>query len=177
MQEVLRSEGARLTLKLVRVRAFFFALLSHFPLTLQGSLTLVLSAGALRLIGYGSMDLVVFALCLCSLFVVILSLFATVIGGLIVQRKVMRELQSQPTSRSSAAPFEAGHHNSTEFSLPAITWLPLVRLNWRIVSPADTETLNEPRRAKPMPLSGASRYEMHSGCVVTAGSPPSLSPI
>lgn len=146
MQEVLRSEGARLTLKLVRVRAFFFALLSHFPLTLQGSLTLVLSAGALRLIGYGSMDLVVFALCLCSLFVVILSLFATVIGGLIVQRKVMRELQSQPTSRSSAAPFEAGHHNSTEFSLPAITWLPLVRLNWRIVSPADTETLNEPRR-------------------------------
>jgi hypothetical protein len=146
MQEALRIEGSWLTLNLGRVRAFVSALLSHFPLTLQGSLALVLSAGALRLIGYGSMDLVVFALCLCALFVVILSLFATVIGGLVVQRKVMRELQSQPSSRSSAAAFEAGYHNSTEFSLPAITWLPLVRLNWRIVSPADTETLNERRR-------------------------------
>jgi len=129
MQQVLRSEGSRLTLNLRRARAFVSALLSHFPLTLQGSLALVLSAGALRLIGYGSMDLVVFALCLCALFVVILSLFATVIGGLVVQRKVMRALECQPSSRSSAAAFEAGYHNSTEFSLPAITWLPLVRLN------------------------------------------------
>ena len=146
MQEALRIEGSWLTLNLRRVRAFVSALLSHFPLTLQGSLALVLSAGALRLIGYGSMDLVVFALCLCALFVVILSLFATVIGGLVVQRKVMRALECQPSSRSSAAAFEAGYHNSTEFSLPAITWLPLVRLNWRIVSPANTETLNERRR-------------------------------
>ena len=146
MLEALRIEGSWLTLNLGRVRAFVSALLSHFPLTLQGSLALVLSAGALRLIGYGSMDLVVFALCLCALFVVILSLFATVIGGLVVQRKVMRALECQPSSRSSAAAFEAGYHNSTEFSLPAITWLPLVRLNWRIVSPANTETLNERRR-------------------------------
>jgi len=146
MQEVFSSEDAQQKTILGRIRALIAALVSHFPLTGQGSLALILSAGALRLFGYGSMDLVVFALCLCALFVVITSLFATVIGGLIVQRRVIRALQNQSTSRSGYASFEAGHFNSTDFSLVAVRGLPLIRINWQIVSPANIETLNEHRR-------------------------------
>ena len=146
MQEVLRSEGPRQKQRLGRIRALVAALVSHFPLTTQGSLALILSAGALRLFGYGSMDLVVFALCLCALFVVITSLFATVIGGLIVQRRILRTLENQTTFPSGDACFEAGYLNSTGFSLDAVSWLPLVRIAWRIVSPTSIETLNERRR-------------------------------
>lgn len=146
MQEVVRSEGPRQKQLLGRIRALVAALVSHFPLTTQGSLALILSAGALRLFGYGSMDLVVFALCLCALFVVITSLFATVIGGLIVQRRILRTLESKSTFPSGDASFEAGYLNSTGFSLDAVSWLPLVRIAWRIVSPTSIETLNERRR-------------------------------
>src|SRR6056300_542587 len=131
MQEVFSSEDAQQKTILGRIRALIAALVSHFPLTGQGSLALILSAGALRLFGYGSMDLVVFALCLCALFVVITSLFATVIGGLIVQRRVLRTLENKSTYPSGDASFEAGYLNSTGFSLDAVSWLPLVRIAWR----------------------------------------------
>ena len=54
-----------------------------FPLTLQGTITLVVAASALNFFGYGSMDLVVFALAICGLAILIFCLFNTVIVGLL----------------------------------------------------------------------------------------------
>ncbi|MFB0988160.1 MAG: hypothetical protein QMC69_02710, partial [Gammaproteobacteria bacterium] len=42
-------------------------LIALFPLTLQGLITLLLTAYALQVYGYGAMDLVVFSLAICAL--------------------------------------------------------------------------------------------------------------
>ena len=63
-----------------------------FPLTAQGLLTLMVSAWALRTFGYGSMDLVVFALTISALAILISCLFCTIGFGLLMQRQIRREI-------------------------------------------------------------------------------------
>ena len=63
-------------------------LIALFPLTLQGLITLLLAAYALRVYGYGAMDLVVFSLAICALSILIFSLFCSVISGIFIQRRV-----------------------------------------------------------------------------------------
>lgn len=128
-----------------RVSGLGQALRTHFPLTLQGTLTLLVTAGALRVVGYGSMDLVVFALCLCALLIVILALFATVIGGFFIQRRVLEQLALQE-SHLSTAEFEAGFPNQSGFSLPSFSWLPLVNIHWEILQPSAVHMTVEKRR-------------------------------
>jgi hypothetical protein len=114
-------------------------LMGLFPLTLQGTITLLITAMALRVYGYGAMDLVVFALAICALTIVIASLFCAIICGILIQRRVHRLLL---TSRGYAKGIqvEAGFPNETGFSLPVLTWFPLVKLTWRVVYPDYIDT-------------------------------------
>ncbi len=64
-----------------------------FPLTVQGLITLIVTALCLSVFGYGSMDLVVFALAICALAILVFCLFCAVISGVFVQRKIQRNLR------------------------------------------------------------------------------------
>ncbi len=110
-----------------------------FPLTLQGSITLLMAAGALRIFGYGSMDLVVFSLAICALAILIFCLFCSVISGVLVQRSVYRTLGSTDTT-AKVINVEAGFPNETGFKLPVLNYFPLVKLSWRITFPDYIET-------------------------------------
>ena len=46
-----------------------------FPLTLQGLITLLITAFCLRIFGYGAMNLVVFSLAICALTILVFCLF------------------------------------------------------------------------------------------------------
>lgn len=120
------------------------AIARRFPLTGLGCLALLTSAGALRSFGYGQMDLVIFALCLCVLIVLVATLFATVIGGLYIQKRLVpRAFRSQPKDQLE---LEAGFANASGVLAPSLGWLPLVRLQWRLRHPERviTELRNHP---------------------------------
>ena len=109
-----------------------------FPLTSQGLLTLTVSAWALRTFGYGSMDLVVFALTISALAILISCLFCTIGFGLFMQRRIRREITRPGTSDN--VEIEVGYPNETGFSIPAATFPPLVTLSWKITFPDAIET-------------------------------------
>lgn len=110
-----------------------------FPLTLQGCLTLAVAALALSIFGYGEMDLVVFSLAICALVILIFSLFCAVVFGVIIQRKVQR-IHTEHLAHANAIKLECGYFNESGFSLPALAYFPLIRLNWRVVFPDRIET-------------------------------------
>ena len=114
-------------------------LIALFPLTLQGLITLFLTAYALRVYGYGAMDLVVFSLAICALAILIFSLFFSVVSGVFIQRRV-RMSQDQIPNSLAPIKLEAGYPNETGFLLPALNYFPLVKLNWRIIYPDFVET-------------------------------------
>ena len=109
-----------------------------FPLTLQGLFTLLSSAWALRTFGYGSMDLVVFALTISALVILISCLFCTVCFGLFMQRRIRREIARLGASKK--VKIEVGYPNETGFSMPTATFPPLVKLSWRVTFPDSIET-------------------------------------
>lgn len=110
-----------------------------FPLTLQGVITLSLTAYALSAYGYAAMDLVVFSLAICALSILIFSLFCAVGSGLFIQRRIQRSLQDS-SAPSDSIKLEAGFPNETGFTLPAINYFPLVKLSWQVVFPDCLET-------------------------------------
>lgn len=114
-------------------------LLGLFPLTVQGLITLLLAAYALRVYGYGSMDLVVFSLAICALSILIFSLFCSVVGGIFIQRRIRRELLRQQGGLQPVK-LEAGYPNETGFVLPALNYFPLIKLSWRVIYPDYVET-------------------------------------
>lgn len=114
-----------------------------FPLTTQGTITLLATATALSVFGYGSMDLVVFALTICALAILVFCLFCTVIFGVVMQRRIRKEQEKQTASGSSISrdiKVEAGYPNETGFKLRGTSFLPLVRVDWKIVYPDAIET-------------------------------------
>lgn len=110
-----------------------------FPLTLQGVITLLLTAYALRVYGYGSMDLVVFSLAICGLSILIFSLFCSVVSGVFIQRRVRASL-AEIEKAVEPIKVEAGYPNETGFVLPALNYFPLIKLNWKIIYPDFVET-------------------------------------
>ncbi len=115
-------------------REIWQALLGLFPLTVQGCITLIVAATALNVFAYGAMDLVVFALAICALAILVFCLFNTVIVGVLLQRKIRRDHAAAATTPAQVK-VEAGFPNETGFKLPSPTFLPLVRLNWKITYP------------------------------------------
>lgn len=114
-------------------------LLGLFPLTLQGVISLLVAATALSVFGYGAMDLIVFALAICALAILIFCLFNTVVVGVVLQRRIRRQLEQAPPSHQRIE-VEAGFPNESGFSLAALQFVPLVRLSWKIVYPDAIET-------------------------------------
>ena len=110
-----------------------------FPLTLQGTITLLFTSWALSAYGYGAMDLVVFALAICGLSILVCCLFCSVGFGIFMQRKIRREIANSDTPLNNIE-VEAGYPNETGFSLPAVSFFPLVRLAWKIIYPDEIAT-------------------------------------
>ena len=113
--------------------------LSLFPLTLQGLILLIVTALCLSVFGYGSMDLVVFALAICALAILIFCLFCSVISGVFVQQKIQKQVKKSERYCESIK-VEAGFPNETGFSIPTVNLLPLVKLSWKITFPDHIET-------------------------------------
>lgn len=112
-----------------------------FPLTVQGSITLLIAASALSVYGYGNMDLVVFALAVCALAILLFCLFCTISFGVIMQRRIRREQNiSSLGGRRDDIEVESGYPNETGFQLGSTSLLPLVRIDWQIVYPDHIET-------------------------------------
>lgn len=110
-----------------------------FPFTLQGIVTLALTAYVLNIYGYGAMDLVVFSLAVCALAILVFSLFCCVISGFFIQRHI-RESLNQLSGSTEPIELEAGYPNETGFQLPALNYFPLVKLSWHIIYPDFVET-------------------------------------
>lgn len=118
-------------------RIAFFATAKNiarlFPLTVQGVASLLLAAVALGIYGYGSMDLVVFALAICALAILIFCLFSCIISGMFVHRRIRRFIVENPPR--NAIELEAEYPNETGFKIRAPTYLPLIKLSWTIEYP------------------------------------------
>jgi hypothetical protein len=114
-------------------------LIALFPLTLQGLITLLLTAYALQVYGYGAMDLVVLYFAICALAILIFSLFCCVVSGVFIQRRVRISLD-QLTNSLKPIKVEAGYPNETGFLLPALNYFPLVKLSWQVIYPDFVET-------------------------------------
>lgn len=129
---------AKITLTASLERSMVYRLLRSaagmFPLTLQGMLTLGIVAFALRQYAYGALDLVVFALGICALAILIFSLFCTILSGVLIQRRIHRELEEQEAATGSIL-LESGFPNESGFHLPALNYFPLIKLNWQVVYP------------------------------------------
>jgi len=106
---------------------------------MQGTTTLIITTFFLRVFGYGSMDLVVFALTICALAILIFCLFSVVISGLIMQRKLHKHFNQVSFSYEKIC-FEAEYPNETGLALASLNFLPLVQLDWKIVYPDHLET-------------------------------------
>ncbi len=115
-----------------------YLLEQFFPFTLQGTFTLLAAGGALVILGYGSMDLVVFSLAVCALAIVGFCLISAIAGGMFIRHRLGKELQHDKWT--STANVEAGFPNETGFTLPLLGYIPLVKLSWEIVYPDFVET-------------------------------------
>lgn len=115
------------------------SLMIWFPLTAAGLAVTVVCLLALRTFGYGRMDLVVFALTICGLSIVGFSLVMVIISGLMLRPRLRKAIAELPNPALSA---EAGYPNDSGFVLPAYSWLPLMSLEWQLVSPDRMRTSN-----------------------------------
>ena len=121
----------------------FLALLQrlreHFPLTLQGVITLTLMLLALQVFGYGAMDLVVFALTICAIAILMFCLFCVIFGGLMQQLRVRRLLLTAGQAAASVK-LEAGYPNESGFSLADLGYFPLIKISWQVIYPDSLQT-------------------------------------
>ncbi len=106
-----------------------------FPLTWRGLLVGLLSAGALRLYGYGALDLVVFVVGNAGLALLALCGLAVGVAALVLRRRLRRG----EAGAAGLATLDAGAWVRTGFALPDWRWLPLVALRWEWLEPAGVE--------------------------------------
>ena len=115
------------------------AIYGSFPLTLQGTIVLLISTTCLKVYGYDSMDLVIFSLAICAIVILIFCLFCVMIGGLIIQKKIGKKIDSGAYN-SDPVSVEVGFPNETGFAVSSLKFLPLVKMNWKIAYPDKIET-------------------------------------
>lgn len=121
-----------------QARSLITRLRPHFPLTLAGFAVFAMAALALQGFGYQRMDLVVFALTVCALSILSFSVLMVTVTGLLLRRR-LRRLSDKPLPACRA---EAGFPNTTGFRMPALAWLPLMTLEWRVMAPDQFVTVN-----------------------------------
>lgn len=126
------------------LRRLLALLRERFPLTAQGLAVLLIALAALRVFGYGRMDLVVFALAVCALAIVCFSTVIVLLGGLILRHQIREHLEMQVLLGRHVARIkvESGYPNETGFTLSTMPWLPLIGVRWEIVFPDAITTRN-----------------------------------
>jgi len=108
----------------------------RFPLHGNGVIVLLLALAALHLFGYQRMDLVVFALAVCAVTIVLITMVLVFGTGIWLRHRLQAELARPLPGRE----LEAGYAAATGFELPAMPWLPLMELRWQVVSPDNMPT-------------------------------------
>lgn len=103
----------------------------RFPLHGNGIIILLLAMAALHLFGYQRMDLVVFALAVCAVTIVLITMVLVFATGIWLRQR----LQATLSSPLPGCELEAGYPAETGFQLPAMPWLPLMELRWQVVAP------------------------------------------
>jgi len=104
-----------------------------FPVTPRGIGVAVLCGASLRVWGYGSLDLVVFALAVTGLALLALSALAIAAAALFLRGSRRTAPASWPARLEADRPLRTG------LSLPALEQLPLVAIDWGVVEPAGVE--------------------------------------
>ena len=102
------------------------------PLTWRGTFIALFSASALWRYGYGSLDLLLFVTGISGLVLVLLSSITTLASALYLRRRIA-------PSALGCSSLEAGSLIRTGFKVPALGAVPLVRIGWRWLEPADVE--------------------------------------
>lgn len=111
----------------------------HFPLTLQGVFALFLMLLALRVFGYGAMDLVIFALTICAIAILLFCLLCVIFGGLMQQLRINRNIAAHNSTIKSMK-LEAGFPNESGFSIPDPGFFPLIKISWEVIYPDHLQT-------------------------------------
>ena len=124
--------------KLPIIGKISYTIYGSYPLTLQGTIVLLISTTSLKFFGYDSMDLVIFALAICAIVILIFCLFCVMIGGLIIQKKIRGKIYQE--NNGDPVSVEVGFPNETGFRVAPIRILPLVKLKWKFIYPDQIET-------------------------------------
>ncbi len=102
------------------------------PMTWRGAFIALFSGTALWRYGYGNLDLLLFVTGVSGLVLVILSSLTAVSSALYLRRKIKG-------AALGVRSLEAGSLIPTGFQAPALGAVPLVRIVWRWLEPADVE--------------------------------------
>ncbi|MEE8526733.1 MAG: DUF58 domain-containing protein [Thermoanaerobaculia bacterium] len=108
------------------------------PLSARGALVALFSGSALWLLGYGTLDLLLFVVGISGLVLVALS--SILVGSVAIYLRRRPDGRSQPRPASAAARrLEAGSPILTGFRLPACSRIPLIKIHWRWLYPEEVE--------------------------------------
>jgi hypothetical protein len=105
-----------------------------FPVSARGLWVAALAAVALRVYGYGTLDLIAFTAGLGGLALVALCSAAATLAALLLRRT-----RGTPADPGVLSHIEAGVPVETGFSMPGLERLPLIGLGWSWVDPASVQ--------------------------------------
>ena len=103
-----------------------------FPLTWRGVFIALFSATALWRYGYGRLDLLLFVVGVAGLVLVALAAILSIAAAIYLRRHI----ESSALGRRS---LEAGSPIPTGFKVPALAAVPLVKVGWTWLAPADVD--------------------------------------
>ncbi|MEM7581983.1 MAG: DUF58 domain-containing protein [Acidobacteriota bacterium] len=113
--------------KLQQARRWARRAFDLFPLTWRGFFVALFSGLALWRFGYGTLDLLLFVIGISGLVLIVLSVLAVCGCSVYLRRRI---IGAPPPRR-----LEAGSRIATGFQVPALSWMPLVRLRWLWLEP------------------------------------------
>ena len=119
--------------KLPIIGKISYTIYGSYPLTLQGTIVLLISTTSLKIFGYDSMDLVIFALAICAIVILIFCLFCVMIGGLIIQKKIRGKIDQD--NNGDPVSVEVGFPNETGFRVAPIRTPPSSKTKMEIHIP------------------------------------------
>ena len=127
--------------KLPIIGKISYTIYGSYPLTLQGTIVLLISTTSLKIFGYDSMDLVIFALAICAIVILIFCLFCVMIGGLIIQKKIRSKIDQD--NNGDPVSVEVGFPNETGFRVAPISNSPSSKTKMEIHIPRSNRDANQ----------------------------------
>lgn len=115
-----------------RARRFLGRILDVLPPTWRGLLLAVLSGFSLWLYGFGHLDLVLYVIGMSGILLLALTSLMTAGTALWLRKRL-------PEGGSTKRRIEAGSPIRTGWNIPALYWMPLVKVRWEWLAPGDVE--------------------------------------